>query len=221
MGTIAERLDARRKELDIDIQTLQKRVEALALETDERAKGISYSSVHGYVTGAQADPPLPFLRLAARVLRVDPAWLTFGVGPKHSDEEEMQEAVGEVLIPALDPMFRTLDLGGGGVRGLFDALLRSIIQARPEDDPEPSQETITRLGGSLLTHVSVTLLHFAENGVPEWKMHRQFTTILNALLQVVPGPGQGQPLNQILYYLSSGEHGGPTDTEEEDPDATS
>lgn len=68
---------------------------AVEKEAGEGARGTSYASVYEYVEGkGRTEPPLSFLRPAARVLGVSPRWLAFG-GRYRTLEEEAAGAVAD------------------------------------------------------------------------------------------------------------------------------
>ncbi len=71
-STIAHRLAKTLKDQDRSIRWLHQHVKGV--------RGASYGSVHAYVTGnAKAEPPLEFLRAAAKALNIAEVWLISGL----------------------------------------------------------------------------------------------------------------------------------------------
>jgi transcriptional regulator with XRE-family HTH domain len=157
------------------LRLFQRKINAHSKEIAEhggpRLRGVAASSIQNYLNG-DADPPLRFLREAARLLEVREAWLICGVG--FPTEAEQAAAVG--LWEARHP----------GYRGIQRILRREAISRVLGKSsfgywelPDPTRESVLR-GFDTYCGLLPALAGLSDESPTEEKLARWYASYLAA-----------------------------------------
>ena len=192
--SISERL---RKELartpPTSTRQFQKAVED---EAGKGTRGTSYASVYEYVEGkSKTEPPLSFLRPAAKVLGVRLAWLVSEDG-KRTEREHLLEGRGTML--------------GGKIRGaggkvsweLFMGLMGRLMRSCPDHGTIAMARAIDPLGQLLEQRVLETYWALNPSGFEDQvRLNDHLEAMIHAMALAVPDRDQGVPVNELLKNL--------------------
>ena len=197
METIAERLQYALEMSDIrSIRSLHRTLEARG------DKPGTYSTVHRYFVGEVEEPPLSFLRTAGEALHVSVAWLAFGEGQAQDGFPTLTVGVSAGGVSIL-----TIDAGGVG-RDLMVAIVQRLVEAQPNDAPEPTAKDQARLAKRLDETVGGLIRAvrpFDELPDLPWVPPRGASgttaAILGALLAYMPADGEGFPVKDVIGLL--------------------
>lgn len=197
--TIAERLKHA-------MQRHKKSIRRLHLELKAaKVRGASYANVHAYV-GGRREPSVGFLRAAAGALQVRESWLISDDGMPTQVEEKLRSNVTgisesellkrrklAVLFEREFPEYKTFP---AVVMEAVKETLRRYVAGLPEG--EAPVRTLSEFFADLRR---LLLLPFWNWGFRHHLSDAEFTNyaigILNALMLILPAPGQGDPL--LIY----------------------
>ncbi len=98
-------------------------IRRLQMAIPESVKGHSYASVHSYVK-RDVDPPLEFLRAAAKVLDVRESWLVSGQGEMTETEERAREGWSPELQAKITEELKFFTEGPEVVQSMFWEVVR-------------------------------------------------------------------------------------------------
>ena len=195
--TIAERLK-------YAMQRQKKSIRRLHLELKAaKVRGASYANVHAYV-GGRREPSVGFLRAAAGALQVRESWLISDDGMPTQVEEKLRSnvtGIGEsellerrklaVLFERDFPEYKGLP---AVVAEAVKETFRRYVAGLP--DAEAPVRTLSELFADIRR---LLLLPFWNWGFRHQLSDAEFTNyaigILNALMLILPAPGQGDPLS--------------------------
>ena len=187
----AEELKARKPVLST--RQFQKAVED---EAGQGTRGTSYASVYEYVEGkSKTEPPLSFLRPAAKVLGVRLAWLISKDG-KRTEEEHLLEHAG--------PMLGEKIRGAGGKVSwdLFIGLVARLVRSCPDHGTIEMARALDPLGPLLEQRVLETYRALNPSGFEDQvRQNDHLEAMLHAMALAVPDRDQGVPVTELLKNL--------------------
>lgn len=198
METIGDRLQ---KGLDAHSDLGDVRAVYRALSAGETGYRTTYSTVARYFSGDVKEPPLDFLKAAAPVLSVSPAWLAFGDGPMRPvDSGGPFSELGEEADVPSSPMAELM--GGAAGRAALKDLVARVADAAPTHGPAPTSAQIQSLSVNLtFSFQSMWGAIGPKEGTSLAELRIFFLVWVAALLTGVAGPGQGRPLSEVLAAL--------------------
>ena len=195
--SISERL---KRELSVrrpvmSTRQLQKEVEK---EAGRGTRGTSYASVYEYVEGkGKTEPPLSFLRPAARVLGVRVEFLITGEEPR-TKEEHLVKGLDTTLAEAAEAI---LALGGDASWNMFMRLVARLLLSCP-DRKKAGEEVVGHLAYHLQQRILESYHAFNPAGFDEQVRQTDYLeATLHAMALAVPDPGQGVPIKKLLKNL--------------------
>ena len=198
MGTISERIEGELDRLHWDIQTLKNRVSDLSEEAEGKVRGVGYSSVYGYVKGDIPDPPLSFLKVAAKALGVREAWLAFGDGERSGSVAAVRDTLDSL---SEDAAFQLVPLSEDPkvVIHAFHGAFRRLVVAV---EARPTPEQVTRLAELLVQLVKKPYWQLRHNlpGGPR-QTEDYYVAALHALTLIMPMWGSVDSIDTIISKL--------------------
>ena len=198
MGTISERLQEALDRRHWDIQTLKNRVSDLSDEAEGTVRGVGYSSVYGYVKGDIPDPPLSFLKVAAKALGVQRAWLAFGDGDRSEAVAAVQDTLDSLSQDAalqLAPLSEDPEMVIDAFHGAFRRLVMAV-------ETPPTPEQVTRLSELLVQLVKKPYWQLRHNlpGGPR-QTEDYYVAALHALTLIMPMFASVDSIDTIISQM--------------------
>ena len=166
----------------------QKRV---ARTATKGARGTSYASVYDYVTG-KAEPPLSFLRPAAKVLDVRLEWLITGEGDRTQSESAWRTPNDSGPgSKTSDDAFKHMGWSDGPRALLHEAWRRYLAGARGDLD----ESIVWRLGYELASLAAIPeYLWGFRHEMSRQQRDDSRIAMLHALMMAMPEVGEGDPV---------------------------
>ena len=172
--------------------------------SDRERFGYSYPTINAYLQPDGPSPNIEWAREVASLLRVRTSWLAFGEGSILEAHHDSAPWIHHLRQKAESGVYNPLAaiMGGGASAELFKDLLNRIVDARPPEDSEPTELQLNAL--VLRIWLSLEGLRTALGkgpGASDAEVRRVFVVILTALIQVVPGPGEGRSIEHVTNRL--------------------
>ncbi len=190
-GTVAARLTQALEEFEPErsIRAVCRRL------ADDGLYEATYSSIHRYFSGEVENPPIDFLTAVGKVLGVRAAYLAFGEEPKRGvSKEGVQELIGgagELVEMSAGPAAAAL---------LADVVQR-LVYAQPEGASEVGPAELKQLAIELTWYPMNLPDLFAAHGTHGKDRSSFMLAALASLVPVIPLPGQGKPIAEVIAGL--------------------
>ncbi len=185
------------------IRKFQKALEERCKGRGRERFGYSYPTINAYLQPDEPSPGIEWVREVASLLNVSSSWLAFDQGPMLETSDELWDWTETFRLDADSGRYDIVPITGGpACAELFKELLRRIVDARPDGDPEPTTEQLDMLAYRVALSVHSLRTAVGTGPIaPGAEVSRGLVAMLATLIQIIPGPAEGRSIESVTEDL--------------------